>query len=119
MQSSSRNLNALSSIRILEVKKYVYNLYAWADSFSSDGKMVPFYNVENLNSIYFEVEGYGNVGISSKTACYVSLKDVTIDGEKINLEMKTPHAGYELVMQNPSAKLGKTGKVVEIPLEVE
>lgn len=30
--------------------------------------MSAFYNVENLNSIYFEAEGYGNVGISSKTA---------------------------------------------------
>ena len=104
------NLKALSSVDIPDIEDGVYDVYAWADSFSSDKDKVPFYNVENLRDISFEAGGYGSFGLGYRTAYYVSQKNVTIDGGALNLDMQLPHGGYEIIMTNPYEKMSAEEK---------
>ena len=57
-----------------------------------------------------EAADYNAFGLAARTAYYVSQKNVTINGENFSLDMKLPHAGYEILLQNPSEKVGKTGR---------
>ena len=98
------NLAALSEVDIPEIKNGVYDVYAWADTFTSIKDKTPFYNVENLAAVSFEAASYKGADTSEREAYYVAQKNVTIDGKLLNIEMKHPHAAYEIVVENPYDK---------------
>ncbi len=103
------NLNALSSVEIPEIAEGEYNVYAWADSFSSQKDSPSFYNVENLSNIFFGGDGYGSVASGAKTAYYVSQENVKIDGSRLDLDMRLPHGGYRILMTDLYSVLGDKG----------
>lgn len=98
------NLAALSEVDIPEIKNGVYDVYAWADTFSSVKDKTPFYNVENLGAVSFDAVSYRGTDTDEREAYYVAQKNVTIDGKLLDIEMKHPHAAYEIVVENPYDK---------------
>lgn len=106
------NMNALSAVDIPQVPDGKYELYAWADGFSSDKDITFFYDVTDFRCVSFASKNYAGVGKDMKTAYYVSQKDVVVDGNKrIDFDMKRPHAAYKVTLQHPERvmELNKKG----------
>ncbi len=106
------NMNALSAVDLPDVPDGKYELYAWADGFSSNKDITFFYDVMEFSHVSFAAENYAGVSIDAKTAYYVSQKDVVVDGNKrIDFEMKRPHGAYKVTLSNPQdiMELNKKG----------
>ena len=103
--SETINLKALYSVEIPEVKHGNYDIYAWADCFSTKKDVDAFYNVEDLSGVSFDREDYPDFDVDSRHAYYVCQSDVKVDGKKLDIDMKRPHAGYTVTLQNPEQVL--------------
>lgn len=96
------NMNALSAVDIPDVPDGKYELYAWADGFSSHKDITFFYDVMEFSCVSFAAGNYAGVSNGAKTAYYVSQRDVVVDGNKrIDFEMKRPHGAYKVTLRNP------------------
>ncbi len=100
------DLNSLSAVDLPKgIAPDTYQLLGWADCFSSDKEEQPFYDIENLKGVSFDKDAYSGSDLEDRTA-YYACQEVNIDGKTaFEVDLKIPHGGYKVILQNPGAIL--------------